>query len=157
MSVVVFIDRLEPADSKRDAVLGLLGEFADSINADPEGLNYSFTSRSMRSRALDRHPAYESVAGFDEHGQWMEPNIPGLVAAKNASRAPSSEPLSRRPVSVTCTDRPLRDHPGQASATRTATRGKPRRRFSSPNPEGIQRDPDASPSAPLPAGPRRRP
>jgi quinol monooxygenase YgiN len=41
MSAVVFIDRLERADSKRDALIGLLREFAESINADPECLNYS--------------------------------------------------------------------------------------------------------------------
>jgi hypothetical protein len=32
MSAVVFMDRLEPADSKRDALIGLLREFAESIN-----------------------------------------------------------------------------------------------------------------------------
>lgn len=36
MSVVVFIDPLQPADSKRDALIGPLREFAESINADPE-------------------------------------------------------------------------------------------------------------------------
>jgi len=30
MSAVVFIDRLEPADSKRDALIGLLRESAES-------------------------------------------------------------------------------------------------------------------------------
>jgi hypothetical protein len=47
MSAVVFIDRLEPADSKRDALIGLLREFAESINADPECLNL-FGSRADR-------------------------------------------------------------------------------------------------------------
>jgi hypothetical protein len=36
MATVVFINRLQPADGKRDALIGLLREFADSINADPE-------------------------------------------------------------------------------------------------------------------------
>jgi hypothetical protein len=38
MSAVIFIDRREPADSKRDALIGLLREFAESINADPPAL-----------------------------------------------------------------------------------------------------------------------
>jgi quinol monooxygenase YgiN len=38
---VVFINRLQPADGKRDALIGLLREVADSINADPERLHYS--------------------------------------------------------------------------------------------------------------------
>jgi len=33
---VVFTTRPRPADGKRDALIGLLREFADSINADPE-------------------------------------------------------------------------------------------------------------------------
>jgi hypothetical protein len=41
MATVVFIHRLQPADGKRDALIGLLREFADSINADPECLHYS--------------------------------------------------------------------------------------------------------------------
>ena len=35
---MVFINRLQPADGKRDALIGLLREFADSINADPEAV-----------------------------------------------------------------------------------------------------------------------
>jgi len=41
MSAVVFIDWLEPADSKCDALTDLLREFAESINADSECLSYS--------------------------------------------------------------------------------------------------------------------
>ena len=41
MATVVFINRLQPADDKRDTLIGLLREFADSINADPECLRYS--------------------------------------------------------------------------------------------------------------------
>src|ERR1700731_3346962 len=41
MVTVVFINRLQPADGKRDALIGLLRVFADSINADPECLPYS--------------------------------------------------------------------------------------------------------------------
>jgi hypothetical protein len=41
MSAVVFIDRLEPADSKCDVLTGLLCEFAESINTDSECLSYS--------------------------------------------------------------------------------------------------------------------
>lgn len=67
MSVVVFIDRLEPADSsKRDAVLGLLGELAGSINADLgrstggrlkllAGLSPLFRMNLCRFSARDRH------------------------------------------------------------------------------------------------------
>jgi quinol monooxygenase YgiN len=80
MSAVVFIDRLEPADSKRDALIGLLREFAESINADPECLNYSVHEPIDDEAApLTVIQAYESVAGFEEHGEWMEPNIPRLV------------------------------------------------------------------------------
>jgi hypothetical protein len=38
MSPVDFVDRLESADSKRDALIGLLRESAESIGADPECL-----------------------------------------------------------------------------------------------------------------------
>jgi quinol monooxygenase YgiN len=80
MSAVVFIDRLEPADSKRDALIGLLREFAESINADPECLNYSVHEPIDDEAApLTVIHAYESVARFEEHGEWMEPNIPRLV------------------------------------------------------------------------------
>ena len=41
MATAVFIHGLQPADGKRDALIGLLREFADSINADPECLHYS--------------------------------------------------------------------------------------------------------------------
>jgi hypothetical protein len=34
MATVVFINRLQPADGKRDALIGLLREFAESINLD---------------------------------------------------------------------------------------------------------------------------
>ncbi|MCG5219252.1 hypothetical protein [Streptosporangium sp. KLBMP 9127] len=39
MATVVFINRPQPAAGKRDALIGLLREFADSINADPECLS----------------------------------------------------------------------------------------------------------------------
>lgn len=32
---MVFINRLQPADGRRDALIGLLREYADPINADP--------------------------------------------------------------------------------------------------------------------------
>lgn len=38
MGTVVFINRLLPADGKRAELVGLLREFADAINADPECL-----------------------------------------------------------------------------------------------------------------------
>ena len=41
MSAVVFIDRIEPAGSKRDVLTGLLLEFVESINANSECLGYS--------------------------------------------------------------------------------------------------------------------
>jgi hypothetical protein len=33
MATVVFINRLQPADGERDALIGLLREFADSMNS----------------------------------------------------------------------------------------------------------------------------
>jgi hypothetical protein len=36
MSAVVVIGRLKPADSKRDALIGLLREFAESINGSSQ-------------------------------------------------------------------------------------------------------------------------
>jgi hypothetical protein len=44
MSAVVFIDRLELADSKRDVLTGLLREFAEPIYPDSECLSFRFTS-----------------------------------------------------------------------------------------------------------------
>ena len=41
MYALVFINRLEPADSKRDVLTGLLLEFVESIGADSECLSYS--------------------------------------------------------------------------------------------------------------------
>jgi len=41
MATVVFINRPQSADGKRHALIGLLREFADSTNADPERLRYS--------------------------------------------------------------------------------------------------------------------
>jgi hypothetical protein len=47
MATVVFINRLQPADGKRDALIGFLREFADSINAHPDAFIIRSTSRSM--------------------------------------------------------------------------------------------------------------
>ena len=44
---MVFINRLQPADGKRDALIGLLREFAYSINADRNAFIIRSTSRSM--------------------------------------------------------------------------------------------------------------
>jgi len=41
MATVVSINGLQPADGKRDALIGLLREFADPINADPAWRHYS--------------------------------------------------------------------------------------------------------------------
>jgi quinol monooxygenase YgiN len=70
-----------PADGKRDALIGLLREFADSIHADPESLHYSVHEPVDDEAALlTVIQAYTSVAGFEKHGEWMAPNIPRLVA-----------------------------------------------------------------------------
>jgi quinol monooxygenase YgiN len=80
MATVVFIHRLQPADGKRDALIGLLREFADSINADPECLHYSVHEPiDDEATPLTVIQAHTSVAGFEKHGEWMAPNIPRLV------------------------------------------------------------------------------
>ena len=77
---MVFINRLQPADGKRDALIGLLREFADSINADRNAFIIRSTSRSMtRHTPLTVIQAHTSVASFEKHGEWMAPNIPRLV------------------------------------------------------------------------------
>jgi quinol monooxygenase YgiN len=47
MATVVFIHRLQPADGKRDALIGLLREFADSIKRRP-GMPSLFGPRADR-------------------------------------------------------------------------------------------------------------
>jgi quinol monooxygenase YgiN len=69
MATVVFIHRLQPADGKRDALIGLLREFADSINADPECLHYSVHEPiDDEATPLTVIQAHTSVAGFEKHG-----------------------------------------------------------------------------------------
>jgi hypothetical protein len=41
------VRRIEPADGKRDALIGLLRQFADSIHADPESLHYSVPTQGL--------------------------------------------------------------------------------------------------------------
>jgi hypothetical protein len=55
MSAVVFIDRLEPADSKRDALIGLLREFAESIVKSPVSVVRHAADGSVRFRGLYVH------------------------------------------------------------------------------------------------------
>jgi len=63
LSAVVFIDRLEPADSRRDALIGPPLDFAESINADPECLKYSVHEPIDGEAApFAIIQAYESVA-----------------------------------------------------------------------------------------------
>jgi quinol monooxygenase YgiN len=80
MASVVFINRLQPADGKLDALIGLLREFVDSINADPECLHFSVHEPIDDEAApLTVIQVYTSAAGFEKHGEWMAPNIPRLV------------------------------------------------------------------------------
>jgi quinol monooxygenase YgiN len=69
MATVVFINRLQPADGKRDALIGLLREFADPINADPECLHYPVHEPiDDQAGPLTVIQAYASAAGFENHG-----------------------------------------------------------------------------------------
>jgi len=80
MAPVVFINRLQPADGKRDALIGVLREFADSINADPECLHYSVHEPiDAEAAPVTVIQAYTSAAAFEQHGAWMAPNIPRLA------------------------------------------------------------------------------
>jgi quinol monooxygenase YgiN len=80
LTPVVFINRLQPADGQRDALIGLLREFAESINADPECQHYSVHEPIDDEAApLTVIQAYTSAAAFEKHGEWMTPNIPRLV------------------------------------------------------------------------------
>jgi quinol monooxygenase YgiN len=80
MATVVFINRLQPAAGKRDALIGILSELADSINADPECLHYSVHEPIDDEAApLTVIQVYASVAGFEKHSEWMAPKIPRLV------------------------------------------------------------------------------
>jgi quinol monooxygenase YgiN len=98
MSTVVFINRLQRADGKRDALIGLLREFAHSINADPECLPYSVHEPiDDEATRLTVIQAYESGAGFEEHGEWMEPNIPRLVPVL---ASPTDPPVLLQSVSL---------------------------------------------------------
>ena len=78
MATVVFINRLQPADGERDALIGLLREFGDSINADPECLHYSVHEPIDDDEAtpLTVIRAYTSVAGFEKHGDWLRCSRP---------------------------------------------------------------------------------
>jgi|HubBroStandDraft_6_1064221.scaffolds.fasta_scaffold308663_2 quinol monooxygenase YgiN len=98
MATVVFINRLQPTDGKRDALIGLLREFADSINADPECLPYSVHEPiDDEATRLTVIQAYTSVAGSEKHGEWMAPNIPRLVPLL---ASPPDPPVLLRSVSL---------------------------------------------------------
>jgi quinol monooxygenase YgiN len=87
MATVVVTNRLQPADNERDALIGLLREFADSINADPERLRYSVHDPIHdEATPLTVIQAYTSVTGFQKHGEWMAPKIP------RPARPPASPP-----------------------------------------------------------------
>jgi quinol monooxygenase YgiN len=62
MATVVFINRLQSADGKRDALIGLLREFADSINANPECLHYS-VHEPIDDEATRRKPSKRKPQG----------------------------------------------------------------------------------------------
>jgi quinol monooxygenase YgiN len=80
MSTVVFLNRLQPADGKRGELIALLREFAASIHAEPDCLHYSVHEPiDDEAGPLTVIQAYTSLAGFEKHGEWMEPNIPRLV------------------------------------------------------------------------------
>src|SRR3954454_25109473 len=86
MATVVFINRLQPADGKRDALIGLVREFADSINADPECLHYSVHEPiDDEATPVTVIRAFRSVAGFEKHGGRMAPN---RLRAPTASPGP---------------------------------------------------------------------
>ena len=98
MATVVFINRLQPADGKRDALIGLLREFPDSINVDPECLRYSvYDPIDDEATPLTVIQAYTSVAGFEKHGEWMAPKIPRLVPLL---ASPPDPPVRLRSVSL---------------------------------------------------------
>ncbi|WP_261559290.1 putative quinol monooxygenase [Frankia tisae] len=98
MATVVFINRLQPADGKYDALIGLLREFADSINAEPEYLRYSVHEPiDDEATPLTVIQAHTSVAGFEKHGEWMAPKIPRLVPLL---ASPPDPPVLLRSVSL---------------------------------------------------------
>jgi quinol monooxygenase YgiN len=80
MATVAFINRLQPPEGKRDSLIGLLREFADSIDADPECLRYSVDDPMYdEATPLTVIKAHTSVAGFEKHGEWMALKIPRLL------------------------------------------------------------------------------
>lgn len=98
MATVVFTNQLQPADGQRDALIGLLREFADSIHADPGCLHYSVHEPiGDEATALTVIQAYTSVAAFEKHGEWMAPNIPRLAALL---AFPPDPPVLLQPVSL---------------------------------------------------------
>ena len=98
MTTVVFINRLQPADGKRDALIGLLREFADPITADPECLHYSVQEPIDDDTApVTVIQAYTSVAAFEKHGEWMTPNIPRLIPLL---ASPPDPPVLLRSISL---------------------------------------------------------
>src|SRR3954447_6141040 len=98
MSSVVFINRLQPAEGKREALLELLREFATSIHADPGCLHYSIHEPVDDEVApFTVIQAYSSVSAFEKHGEWMAPNIPRLVPLL---ASPPDPPVLLRSVSL---------------------------------------------------------
>ena len=98
MASVVFINRLQPADGKRDVLIDLLREFGDSINADPECLHYSVHEPIEGDAGpLTVLQVYTSAAAFAKHGEWMAPNIPRLVLLL---ASPPDPPVLLRSVSL---------------------------------------------------------
>src|SRR3954447_19830435 len=98
MTAVVFINRLQPAAGKRDALIALLREFGASIHADPECLHYSVHEPVNDAPApLTVIQAYQSIAGFEKHAEWMAPSVRGLSALL---AAPPDPPVLLRSVSL---------------------------------------------------------
>jgi hypothetical protein len=64
MATVVFINRLQPADGKRDALIGLLREFADSIHADPGIPSLFGADTRPHSRAPSRNDRVSGNSGW---------------------------------------------------------------------------------------------
>jgi len=99
MSDVVFINRLQAKEGQRGELIALLREFATSIHNEPGGVHYSLHHPiDDETGPLTVIQVFSSVAAFEEHGAWMGPNVPKLVALL---ASPPEPPVLLEQISLT--------------------------------------------------------
>jgi len=105
MSAVVVIDPVRAGRTVRRSDRPGDASSPNRVNADPACLTWSVHEPiDDEAEPLSLIQAYGSVAGFEEHGQWMQPNVgrpvPVLASPPDPpvllrSASPGGDPKSR--------------------------------------------------------------